>query len=310
MTSERDIIRDLKNCFPVRPPVEVGIGDDGAVLRPGDRPVIVVTDMLLDGVHFDLSSTSPELVGRKAVAVNLSDLAAMGCWPTAAFISIAVPKSIAATDTFLSSLYDGMQALSDQFEFTIAGGDTNTWHGPFAINVCLTGSATSAAPVLRSGAKPGDVLMVTGPLGGSLPSGHHLTFEPHLQLSKWLLQNTDVHAMMDISDGLSIDLHRMVEASGTGAILDADAIPISPHVDAGLSADQRLKHAMSDGEDFELLIAVSAADAKSLASQTKPHSFVRVGEVTESNDVLLKTGDTLTHLPADGWQHLSYSESR
>ena len=166
MTTENEFIRRLARRFPLRPPVEVGIGDDGAVLRCGremgldktpfaaDR-IVVVTDMLLDGVHFELDKISPSLAGRKAVAVNLSDLAAMACFPTAAFVSIAVPKTMKMpSGEFLDDLYSGIESLTDQFNFTLAGGDTNSWNGPFAINVCLTGSPMKEQPVLRSTAKP------------------------------------------------------------------------------------------------------------------------------------------------------------
>lgn len=156
MTTERQFIRDLQAQFGTVPPVKIGIGDDGAVLDvSGDSEQVVVTDLLLDGVHFDLNVTSPFLVGRKAVAVNLSDLAAMGCRPTAAFVSLAIPRGRpqAATD-FLCELYRGIQQMTDEFQFSLAGGDTNSWNGPFAINVCLTGVPFSRRPFLRSDAQP------------------------------------------------------------------------------------------------------------------------------------------------------------
>lgn len=302
MTTERQFIQRIKQRFPAKPPVLVGIGDDGAVLNcDEERQQVVVTDLLLDQVHFDLQKTSAALVGRKAIAVNLSDLAAMACWPTAAFISIAIPKRLAAADRFLSELYDAMSELADEYRFTIAGGDTNRWDGPFAINVCLTGVPMGQQSTLRSGAKPGDKLFVTGPLGGSLGSDRHLTFEPRLSTAMWLAEHATVNAMMDISDGLSIDLHRMMEASGTGALLFQNRIPIHDDVSAALSAADRLQAALSDGEDFELLLAVT--DDAVLHSAAIECHFIgtvddRIGQV-----IMEDTLGDLLKLPESGWQH-------
>jgi len=306
MTSEREFIRELQQRFVVRPPVLTGIGDDGAVLSCDDQSrMIVVTDMLLDQVHFDLRTTSPRLVGRKSIAVNVSDLAAMGSWPTAAFVSIVLPKDSApATQQFLDQWYSGIQDLADQFEFTIAGGDTNSWNGPFAINVCLTGMPIEEQAVLRSGAKAGDALFVRGPLGGSLQTGRLLTFEPRLTLAANLLDRADLHAMMDISDGLSLDLHRMMEASKTGAMLIAEDIPV--HSDVALidGLEQPLHHALSDGEDFELLFSVSQADAERLShSDLQLH---RIGTVTDRAGFveLIHADGTVSAVGESGWQHL------
>lgn len=318
MTTENDFIRRLARRFPLRPPVEVGIGDDGAVLRCGrvigpeqgpfetDR-MVVVTDMLLDGVHFELDRISPRLAGRKAVAVNLSDLAAMACFPTAAFVSIAVPKRMTMpSGEFLEELYSGIESLTEQFKFTLAGGDTNSWNGPFAINVCLTGCPMKEQPILRSTARPGDRLFVSGSLGGSLASGRHLTFEPRLEFARWLMDQTTVNAMMDLSDGLSMDLHRMMEASHAAAILRADAIPIHSDVPKHFPEWQRLAAALGDGEDFELLISIpdSAAEffiRKAGESRVPLHE---VGNVVTGTGVRIEapSGDT-QFLNQTGWQH-------
>ncbi len=302
MTTERQFIQQLQQRFPAKPPVLVGIGDDGAVLNcVAEQQQVVVTDLLLDRVHFDLRQTSAACVGRKAMAVNLSDLAAMACWPTAAFVSIAIPRTLAAPDQFLTQLYNAMSELADQYQFTIAGGDTNRWDGPFAINVCLTGVPIGKQAILRSGAQLGDKLFVTGPLGGSLASGRHLTFEPQLQTAKWLAENVAVTAMMDISDGLSIDLHRMLEASGTGAVLYQDCIPIHDDVPVSLSVAERLHAALSDGEDFELLLAVTDdADLKSA-----PIEFHDIGTVSDQvGQVFLEDScGNRSVLPESGWQH-------
>ena len=307
MNSECDFVRQLQRQFATAPPVRVGIGDDGAVLDcTSDNRQVIVTDMLLDGVHFDLTEVDPCLAGRKAVAVNLSDLAAMGCRPTSAFVSIAIPRTNAASEQLLTRLYEGIGGLAADYNFTIAGGDTNTWGGPFAINVCMTGVPFQHEPVLRSGCTAGDRLFVTGPLGGSLQNQRHLTFAPRLNTARWLMENVSVHAMMDISDGLAIDLHRMMEASGTGATIDANSIPIHTDVDSRLTHAERQQHALSDGEDFELLFAISSDDAPAMQSVFAEKGIVEIGRITDGTDgiQLRHADDTLSPLTPDGWQHL------
>ena len=308
MLTETEFVRRIARQFPVRPPVEIGIGDDGAVLAiPNGSAQIVVTDMLLDGVHFELHVTPVALVGRKAIAVNLSDLAAMACHPTAAFVSIALPRSD-HTDNLLCELYAGIQSLADEFDFTIAGGDTNIWNGPFAINVCMTGTPYGKRPVLRSGAQSGDQLVVTGPLGGSLTSGRHLTFTPQLELSRLLSEFSTIHAMMDISDGLAIDLHRLAEASNVGAIIEAAAVPVHADVPNGLTLEARRNAALSDGEDFELLLAVPAESIEVLRkarSEFDDGSLHVIGQVTDSPGCQIQHANgQVDDLPATGWQHL------
>lgn len=307
MTSELDFIRQLQERCRVRPPVEVGIGDDGAVLKGSDNTrQVVVTDLLLDGVHFDLSLTTPRLAGRKALAVNLSDLAAMACWPTAAFTSIVVPRNLESKQSFLDELYAGMQEFTDRYEFCVAGGDTNSWDGPFAINVTLTGAPIADSPVLRSTAQPGDFIVVTGPLGGSLPNDRHLHFEPRLNVARQLCDHLKVHALMDISDGLSIDLTRMMEASGTGAVVNATGIPIHQDVPSSISPEKRLEHALNDGEDFELLATVSSVP-DNLPTGLRLHV---IGRVTDNAGIihLAKPNGVPEPMEVKGWQHLNSDE--
>lgn len=302
MNSELDFIRTLKRLHRIRPPVNQGIGDDGSVVDvSAEQREVVVTDMLLDKVHFDASEVSPELIGRKALAVNLSDLAAMGCRPTAAYVSLAVSNGASQAD-FLASLNRGLIQFADEFDFTIAGGDTNSWAGPFAINVTMTGVPFTGRIPLRSEARPGDVICVTGPLGGSLPSGRHLRFSPRIAESEWLLRHLDVHAMMDISDGLSLDLTRMTEASGFGAVLHWDDVPIHSDVDSHLPGDTRIQHACNDGEDFELLVTLPRLPPADLPDGI---SLIPVGQITaEFQGVRLLKSDGSLHLPElGGWQH-------
>ena len=308
MTTERQFIRDLQAQFPILPPVKIGIGDDGAVLDvAADSQQVIVTDLLLDGVHFDLNATSPFLAGRKAVAVNLSDLAAMGCRPTAAFVSLALPRArLQASPDFLRELYRGIQQMTDEFQFSLAGGDTNSWNGPFAINVCLTGVPFSGRPFLRSDARPGDAVFVTGPLGGSLQSGRHLTFMPRLQISEWLSRTVEVRAMLDLSDGLSIDLHRMMEASGTAAEIYTSMIPIHSDVPAEWPSDTRLAAALGDGEDFELLFTVCESASMKLQADANEAAVAlfQIGRVTTGSGVrLIDSSGNGQAMNVAGWQH-------
>jgi len=302
MSHELDFVDELRRRFPARSPVHTGIGDDGAVISGHEsEQTVVVTDMMLDGVHFDLSQTTAELAGRKAIAVNLSDLAAMGCRPTAAFISVAVP-GLAASRSLLSSVYDGIERLAEEYQFTVAGGDTNAWDGPFAINVCMTGVPMGSRAILRSGAQAGDLLAVTGPLGGSLGSGRHLTFEPQLKTARQLIEHVSIHAMMDISDGLAIDLHRMMDASGTGALIDSNLIPIHQDVPGTLSAAEQRHAALTDGEDFELLIAVSA-DQLAKLSQARVCELTEIGVVTQECGCRISVDGATQPMVPGGWQH-------
>jgi thiamine-monophosphate kinase len=163
-------------------------------------------------------------------------------------------------------LYLGLRAMADRFGTSIVGGDTNSWHGPLAISVTLLGEATGRGPVRRNGAQPGDRLLVTGPLGGSI-LGKHLTFTPRVIEAQSLHRLVDLHALIDLSDGLAADLFHICAESGCGAVLDAEAIPISESALQMNDARTPLQHALADGEDFELLIAVSAEDAQKLMAE-------------------------------------------
>src|ERR1019366_8267057 len=216
-------------------------------------PWLITTDMLLEGSHFVLADVGPRRVGRKAMAVNLSDIAAMGSRPIAAFASVALPRG--NTEVIAKELYLGMLDMAAPFHTDIAGGDTNTWAGGLVISVTVLGEPGPQGPILRKGAKPGDWLFVTGPLGGSI-LGKHLDFTPRVREGLLLQQHAKLHAMIDISDGLAADAFHLCEESGCGAVLFADAIPISDAAHQILDGTSPLVHALSDGEDFELAFAV------------------------------------------------------
>lgn len=280
MLNEFGLIERLRSRFAAGGEVAVGIGDDAAVLRPtcSEAATLVTVDLIAEGTHFTLPPATPRQVGRKALAVNLSDIAAMAGRPGAAFVAVALPRQRGAE--FALELFEGVAELAAEFDVAVAGGDTNIWDGPLVVSLTLLGTPTGRGPVLRRGARPGDWLMVTGPLGGSL-SGRHLTFTPRVQAAQELHQAVELHALIDLSDGLSRDLPHITTEQGLGAVVEAAHVPIHPDVPAELSAERRLRHALDDGEDFELLLAVSPEEGRRLLEAPLPGAtVVRIGEVT------------------------------
>src|SRR5438034_11711452 len=235
----------LRRRTPSDPRVPIGPGDDAAALRltPG-LPCLVTTDMLLEGSCFRLAEAGPRRVGRKAMAVNLSDIAAMAGKPVAAVVSVGLPRS--GGREIAEELYAGLREVADAFDTALVGGDTNSWDGPLAISVTVIGEATGRGPVRRSGARPGDWIFITGPLGGSI-RGHHLDFTPRVREALQLHAAVELHAMIDISDGLAADLAHICEESRCGAVLRADAIPIADAARAMAEAQPPLDHALCDG---------------------------------------------------------------
>lgn len=287
---------------------ELGIGDDCAILdvAPGTQ-LLVTTDMLMDGRHFQLERDGAEAVGYKTMGVNLSDIAAMAGLPRAAVVSVALPRARAVA--VAQGLHVGLQRMADRFEVDLIGGDTNAWDGPLVVNVALLGETTPPGAVRRSGARPGDVILVTGPLGGSLFRGRHLRPEPRVREALALHGSARLSAMIDISDGLSSDLgHILEESAGLGAILDASSIPIHPDALEQAAADSipALDHALNDGEDFELCVVVSPETARSLlVSPPEPARLYLVGEITAEPGLRLRTGDgRIAPLATGGFDHL------
>ncbi|WP_020469237.1 thiamine-phosphate kinase [Zavarzinella formosa] len=293
----------VKKDQPDNDSMLVGIGDDCAVLAPSSRATLVTTDMLMEGSCFRLAEAGPYRVGRKAMAVNISDIAAMAGTPKTAFVSLGLPQSMSFEDA--KELHRGLQSMAGEFGVVIAGGDTNTWDGGLTISVTLLGEVIGRGAVLRNGAKPGDWIFVTGPLGGSI-LGHHLDFTPRVDFARRLHEQVKLHAMIDISDGLAKDLHRIVTASGVGAELEAINIPITD--DARRMSAQNgktaLEHALGDGEDFELAFTVSEEDGKQLLETYPPdRSTLRmIGRIVESGFWLLDGGHRHVLAPV-GYEH-------
>jgi thiamine-monophosphate kinase len=303
-----DWIRQRERMRAVRSPwTRLGIGDDCAILDVGARSnLLVTTDMLMDGRHFRLEADGPERAGYKSLAVNLSDIAAMAGVPRAALVAIALPQ--AGASALARGIYDGMADLAERYGVDLIGGDTNAWDGPLVVSVTLIGEATARGAVCRSGAKPGDAILVTGALGGSLHAGRHLRALPRIAEALALHESAALLAMIDISDGLASDLtHILVESGGLGAMLDATAIPI--HADALLMSRidgvTALDHALDDGEDFELCVVVPATDAtRLLASPPAPVELFRIGEITAAPGIRLRSaGGELRPISPRGFDH-------
>jgi thiamine-monophosphate kinase len=278
---ELEFVDYLRRRLPAHPRLRLGPGDDAAVLRLADGCECVLTvDMLTDGVDFELARIDPRRAGRKSLAVNLSDLAAMGSRPAAAVIALALPRQ-GAVELGIA-LYEGLLPLAEQYDLAIAGGDTNSWDGPLVVSITALGLPGPRGSLLRSGARPGDRIVVTGVFGGSI-LGHHLDFEPRVAEALLLGERYALHAGIDVSDGLSLDLARVATESGCGAVLRADAIPVADA--ARQLAHERadgigpLEHALADGEDFELILAVPPDEARRmLAEQPLAVPLTDIGE--------------------------------
>ncbi len=309
---EFDLIERIRAGSASNDRVLIGIGDDCAALRfRAGAEVLVTTDMLMEGRHFLRDRATLPEIGYKALAVNLSDIAAMAGQPIAAVVAVALPKG-ETLDGFVG-LHNGMNALAKRFGVALVGGDTNAWDGPLIISITVMGESTGRGPVRRSGAKPGDALFVTGPLGGSL-LGRHLRPLPRIEEALALHREVDLHAMIDLSDGLAGDLgHILAESGGLGAILNADAIPIHPdaHRVAKQDGTSPLDHALGDGEDFELCFTVSPADADRLLASPPPGvSLYRIGSIEAEPGIRLRDPDgRVAPCSVGGFDHLAQPKS-
>lgn len=302
---EDNLIRRLKRLVPGRADVITGIGDDCAVVRAGPRALydfLLKSDPVIEGVHF-----APEAeglwIGHKAVGRVLSDLAAMGGEPMWLLVDLVAPPTTPVAR--IESIYRGMAKLARRFGAAIVGGDTSSGE-TLEVHVFAVGRIPRGKSVLRSGARVGDVLYVTGALGGS-GVGRHLKFAPRVAEGQWLRQSGWVTAMMDVSDGLATDLRRLGKASGTGAVLDVERIPVSD--DARRIKDKRpaLDHALADGEDFELLFTLRRQKSVAFESAWRKAfrlPCTRIGEMTaKPGKVYLREGQTCKELTLHGYEH-------
>ena len=282
---EDRLVGMLTRGLPGGPRVIAGAGDDCAVIGgPRDRLwTLLKTDAVVEGVHFEAGEKMAR-VGWKALCRNLSDIAAMGGWPCEALVTVAAPATMEVRQ--VQALYRGLTRAARAFRVAIVGGETTRSPGSLFVSVALTGQVERTRCILRSGGKAGDVLFVTGRLGGSRAK-KHLDFTPRLAEARWLTEHFRPRAMMDLSDGLGADLPRLAQASGCGFALQEAALPRT----RGCTVAQ----ALSDGEDFELLFALAPAAQATLQSAW-PKAFPRlpltaIGTLTKTGAPAMKGYD-------------------
>jgi thiamine-monophosphate kinase len=307
--NEIELIARLTRSLPTNSSVLVGAGDDCAVLDLGLREKLFLfkTDALVEGVHFTCD-TPPQKIGRKALARCLSDVAAMAGKPAAALVTLGLPDKF--EPAFVEKMYDGLNALARAHDVAVVGGETTTNPGGVFLSIALLGTVGRGKQVLRSGAKAGDAVFVTGELGGS-SAGRHLEFEPRLEEAHWLAAHFSIHAMIDLSDGLAGDLRHVLRASGVGAELLKTAIPVSRAAKSRAQIKPALASALTDGEDFELLFTVAAGDAVKLLDAWKKQfpglKLSCIGKIVAGEGISLRDRNGTQKIQARGYVHFGRS---
>lgn len=275
---EDRLVALLTRALDRGPDVRRGAGEDDCAVIGAPRAAtwqLLKTDAVVEGIHFR-SGEDPRRVGSKALCRAISDIAAMGGVPEHALVTLAVARETRVTR--VQALYAGLRRAARKFGVSIVGGETSRSPGPMFISIALAGRVERRRCILRSGGKAGDALYVTGQLGGSL-AGRHLDFTPRVIEARWLTELFELHAMMDLSDGLAADLSRLAAASGCGWILDESRIPRARACS--------LAQALGDGEDYELLFAIAPRDSDRLEREWKRKfprlRLSRVGRLTPLN---------------------------
>ncbi|HEX6043009.1 MAG TPA: thiamine-phosphate kinase [Pyrinomonadaceae bacterium] len=336
MKGEFDFIRALRERAVSSSSI-TGIGDDAAVVQCGaGKETVVTTDLLIEDVDFRRTTIPPYLLGHKALAVSLSDIAAMGARPRWSLLSIGVPPDVWQTD-FVDRLYSGLLELAARYDVQLIGGDTSRTEEKIVIDSIVLGECAKGRAIKRSGAKPGDQIFVTGSLGAAaaglrlVERGAHtaeqnidgqnsqsdsqkldhvllrqLRPEPRVGWGIVLGEETLATSMIDISDGLSSDLNHLCEASGVGALIESSLLPIDRQVTdlCGRRALDPLQLALHGGEDFELLFTVKPDDVARLPRRVDGAPITRIGEIrADSEGVRISEGSRIWELNPGGWKH-------
>lgn len=330
--TEIELVRGIRRVLSGSAPgVVVGVGDDAAVVDPRPHPAVLTADMLVEGVHFEIGATAPHDLGHKAVTVNVSDIAAMGGSPRFGLACLAVSKKLEAS--WIMELYGGMRQAANDYGMTLVGGDTS--RGEVAvISVTVIGEVGAGRAVTRGGATPGDVLVVTGSLGGSAGglrvarAGHGSQTEA--LSSEWgralvgrherpaarvgegqTLAASGATAMIDLSDGLALDLSRVCEASGVGARVRLEAVPLAGGLEelGRLLGGEALDLALHGGEDYELLAAMpreAVEPAREALGDRFGTTLTEIGEVTAGPEIMAVSDDgSEGALEPKGWDHFA-----
>jgi thiamine-monophosphate kinase len=301
----------------------VGIGDDAAVIEPARNQLdVVTTDVQVEGVHFDRAFTPPDAIGHRALAVNLSDLAAMGALPRSALLSLALPRALPISD--LTALIDGLLALAARYGVSLVGGNISRSPGPLFVDITAMGSCRRRRVLQRSTARPGDDLWVSGTIGAASaglaclqrhgaggpewmePSVQRfLRPEPRVRLGRALAGNRAASSCIDLSDGLADGVRQLAAASGLGAIVEAGALPIEPSARRWFEEDLRdaVDATLASGDDYELLFTAPRryrVRVESVAKREGP--LTRIGTMTAEGRLLVSQGGESRALP-DGYQH-------
>ena len=330
--SEFDFIRQLRAGLDSNSP-NLYIGDDAAILKnSADRETVVTTDLLIEDIDFRRTTVPPFLLGHKALAVSLSDIAAMGARPRWTLISIGIPHDIWETN-FVDKFYEGLFELARRYDVQLIGGDTSRSPDKIVIDSIVIGESATSTSVTRSGAKPGDHVFVTGSLGAAagglrlIERGAHLADqnlgdaeaqvldhlllrhlrpEPRVGWGMILGQERLATAMIDISDGLSSDLNHVCRESGVGVLIDSTRIPIDAQVVelCGRRALDPLQLSLHGGEDFELLFTVSPDKVSRLPRRVDGVGITDIGEIKPASDgINLREGSRVWELKPEGWEH-------
>lgn len=312
---EFGFIEYIKANFP-EPSGTLGIGDDCAVMPAGDGELLFSTDLLMEGIHFLRNGSTPEEVGWKAAAVNLSDIAAMGGEPVATFLSIALPKD--AQGEWAERFIEGYTRISRQYNVPLMGGDTTSSLRDIAINIGVMGRAPYGKSIKRCGAVPGHSIYVTGNLGDSagglqaILNGWERTPEvkaliechmkpvPRIKEGQALMKTGSVGAMMDISDGIASDLRHVLKASGAGAQIAIDKLPISDNLKYICNKYElnAFHLATGGGEDYELLFTAPDEIEKQL-----DFPVYKIGEITSGHELVWLENDQVVNLDINGFNH-------
>jgi thiamine-monophosphate kinase len=303
----------------------LGIGDDAAVVEPErNRLEVLSVDALVEGIHFDRAFTPPDAIGHRALAANLSDLAAMGAAPRLCLLSLALPAAFPVAD--FDAMIAGIAALASRHRLHVAGGNLTRSPGPLVVDITVSGTVKRRQILRRSGARPGDELYVTGSIGAAAAglgmlrakglqactsenpcAARYLYPEPRLRMGLLVARTQAASAGMDLSDGLADGVHQLAAASGVGAIVDALALPVEPAARQWFEehGEDAVSATLTGGDDYELLLAVRPKAGRRLA-EARRHGGVpltRIGVCTEDRAVVLTSGDAVPRPLPQGYSH-------